>query len=301
MVSKLEDKDWSLLLSRIRDGKCTPIIGGGISLATEQRYAQIAEKWAEECGFPILGAEQDLIRVSQFSTVFYGDEMFPKEKLVKELELLQSPDFSIPDEPHSVLADLPLPIYLTTNYHNFMTLALKHRKRDPKVELCHWDPEVNYPPSIFQSASGFEPTAANPIVFHFHGKADLAESLVLTEDDHIDFLVNVSKDESLIPPLIQRAIATSSLLLLGYNPSDWSLRVIFQGIVRSRMNRKMSRISVTVQIPPISEDPNDPRQQNLQEYFDKYFGGVGIRAYWGTTKEFAAELRQRWKDFSDAS
>ena len=37
---------------------------------------------------------------------------------------MKSPDFRAPSEPHAVLADLPLPIYMTTNYDDFMVKAL---------------------------------------------------------------------------------------------------------------------------------------------------------------------------------
>ena len=38
-----------------------------------------------------------------------------------------------------------------------------------------------------------------------------------------------------------------------------------------------------------------------QEYLDEYFGKIDIRAYWGTAREFAAELRQRWREFDNAT
>jgi len=47
--------------------------------------------------------------------------------------------------------------------------------------------------------------ALNPVVFHFHGSYEIPESLVLTEDDYFDFLVNISRDEDLIPARIQQA------------------------------------------------------------------------------------------------
>ena len=49
------------------------------------------------------------------------------------------PDFSAPDEPHGALADLGLPVYITTNYDGLMTGALKDREKDPQRELCAWN------------------------------------------------------------------------------------------------------------------------------------------------------------------
>lgn len=294
MATKLMDRDWNLLLGRIKDGKCTPILGDGVFPETAKKYREKAKEWADESNYPIVRQEGDLIRIAQYLSV-YNDPMYPKEELIKAMAQLGTPDFSLSDEVHGVLADLPLPIYLTTNFNNYMFAALKNKSRDPKRELCRWNAVVKHHESVFDTPTGFEPTPANPIVYHLMGYDEVPESLVLTEDDHLDYLVSISKDDQIIPPRIQRAIASTSLMILGYAPDDWSLKILFRGLISSRHSR-MNRISVTVQLPPVSTDPSDPRQQRLQRYFDDYFGGVGIRIYWGTTKEFITELSQRWKD-----
>lgn len=299
MVTKLEDRDWNLLLGRIKDGKCTPILGEDVHAETAPHYIKTARKWATESNYPIADAEEDLTKVAQFLSV-YHDPMYPKEELIKELSPIKPPDFTVTDEPHAVLADLPLPIYLTTNFNGYMELALKSRNKDPKREMCRWNETVKHHTSIFDGDSVFEPTPANPVIYHLYGFDKSPESLVLTEDDYLDFLVSISKDEDIIPSRIQRALASTSLMILGYTLGDWAFKVLFRGLISSRHSR-MNRISVTVQLPPVSDDPNDPRQQRLQKYFDDYFGGAGIRAYWGTTKEFTTELRQRWGDFRDAN
>ena len=43
---------------------------------------------------------------------------------------------------------------------------------------------------------------------------------MLTEDDYLDFFVRVSRDPSLNPPRIQRAIGGMSLLFIGYSLND---------------------------------------------------------------------------------
>ena len=78
---------------------------------------------------------------------------------------------------------------------------------------------------------GLVPTQANPVVFHLHGHYDVPESLVLTEDDYLDFLVAVSRDDGLLPHQIQKALAGASLLFLGYRLADWNFRVIHRGLV----------------------------------------------------------------------
>jgi hypothetical protein len=254
--------------------------------------ADVAKEWAKEFHYPMKDSD-DLVRVAQFLAV-QNDPMYPKDKMIKRLKGAKLPDFCSPNEPHGVLADLPLPIYLTTNYDDFMMQALKSRKKDPKRELCRWNKYVKMKniPSIFNSE--FMPTPANPVVFHLHGYNEVPESIVLTEDDYLSFLVNLSRDQDLLPPIIQGAIAGSSLIFIGYRLADWDFRVLFQGVL-GNLEKSLNRLSVTVQL--------QPTQQDIKNYMEKYFGEMfkDMRVYWGTAKEFAAELNARWERFKKES
>jgi hypothetical protein len=180
---------------------------------------------------------------------------------------------------------------MTTNYDDFIVQALKSRSKDPERELCCWNELVKGQPSIFASEPGFRPTVARPVVFHLHGHSEVVESLVLTEDDYLDFLVNISRERDLLPPRIQEALTGASLLFIGYSLSDWTFRVLFRGLVMST-EPSLRRISVTVQLPPTT-DAQASTQQQVQRYLDKYFDKIDMRVYWGKAKEFSKELRQR--------
>ena len=286
MSYSLDDRDWLLLLRRIKDGKCTPFLGAGACFGVLPLACEIADDWTQEYASPMADCK-DLVRVAQFLAVQF-DPMFPKEELLKKFQGASPPDFSAPGEPHGILADLPLPVYMTTNYDDFMVKALQDRHRDPKREFCRWNTYIRDEPSVFDE--GFRPTVANPVVFHLHGHNEACESMVLTEDDYLTFLVNISRDQNIIPPRILEAFTGSSLLFIGYGLADWDFRVLFQGLVNAT-DPNLRRISVTVQLPP--------EQKELQEYQEKYFGEMskGMRVFWGTAAEFVAELKQRWDEF----
>ena len=288
MPNTLEERDWKLLLGRIKAGKCTPFLGAGACFGALPLGSQIAQKWAQEHDYPLEDC-RDLARVAQFLAVQLDDSMAPKEMILEQFKNAKPPEFKPPnfkdpDEPHGVLADLPLPVYMTTNYDDLMVQALKDRRKKPRRELCRWNKYVKGEPSIFESEPGFDPDPLNPVVFHLHGHDRVPESLVLTEDDYLDFLVNISRDQNLLPHRIQRALTGASLLFIGYRLADWNFRVLFRGLVSS-MEESLRRISVAVQLPP--ED------QNVQRYLTEYFKNINVRVYWGTAREFAAELRQR--------
>jgi hypothetical protein len=297
MSGTLSKRDWNLLLGRIRDGHCTPFLGAGACYGVLPLGGEIAERWAEASGYP-LEDRWNLARVAQYRAVI-EDPMSPKEALVREFRQAAPPDFREPDEPHAALAGLPLPIYLTTNYDDFMIRALKSARKEPKRELCRWNSYLEDLPSAFDG--DFEPTVAMPVVYHLHGHMGHPESLVLTEDDYLDFLVNLGKDEGrdvreqkFLPPRIQRALTGASLLFLGYSIGDWDFRVLFRSLV-GYLERSITRAHISVQLPPqVSNELED----KAQKYLDAYFGETKIRVYWGTCRDFVAELKTRWEEFS---
>ncbi len=248
---KLNDKDWDLLLARINDKECTPFLGAGACHPILPLGSDIAKEWSKKYGYPLRDS-WDLVRVAQFLAVD-KDDMFPKSEIIKMLKKNKKlPDFKASDEIHGVLADLELPVYITTNYDDFMMQALINRGKDVKREFCRWNQAIkNRPkPSIFESG-GFTPTLASPVVFHLHGNSEKSESIVITRDDYLDFLVNINKDttNTMIPPRIQDAFTSTSLLFLGYSLDDWSFQVIFRHIINN-LQISFSRVHVSVQLAP---------------------------------------------------
>jgi hypothetical protein len=220
------------------------------------------------------------------------DAMTPKERIGRFFADAKAPDFSDPAEPHSVLAKLPLPVYLTTNFDDFMVRALGEQGKSPVRELCRWNERlVRRTVSAFDSPEGLEPTPESPLVYHLHGAVESPESLVLTEDDYFDFLVNVPQVG--IPPLIQEVLSATSLLFVGYRLADWNFRVLFRGFVELTQPSDR-RLSVTVQLPP---DLSPDAVERAKEYLGRYFGRKEIIVYWGTAREFAAELLGRWEAY----
>lgn len=191
MIKGIDEADWNSLLRNIEQGDCTPLIGPGVSCKSLPKLPDIAQEWAHQYGYP-LDDPSDLPRVAQFLAI-RRRPMAPKEMLREKLASLAAIDFDADDEPHGVLADLPFCVYITTNYDDCLMRALKHRKRDPRRQLCKWNDSLireKYP----LDEPGFEPTVDEPLVFHLYGHYATKQSLVLTEDDYLDFLINTSSD-----------------------------------------------------------------------------------------------------------
>ena len=161
MPSRLEDRDWDILLRRIRDGKCTPFLGAGVNAGVLPLGSEIARQWAAQYKYPLEDGT-DLARVAQFLAVSSRDKMFPKEEIVKSFEGVAPPDFSARDDPQGALADLPLPVYMSTNYDDFMAKALKSRGKDPKTRVLPLEQPAAQGTVCLRSAHGVSPHASQP-------------------------------------------------------------------------------------------------------------------------------------------
>jgi hypothetical protein len=235
----------------------------------------------------------DLARVALYLAVAY-DPFYPKEQLQTIYEAADPPDFEAPGQPHAILAGLNLPIYITTAYDDFMFQALQQRQKEPVRELSRWNSQLlRNQPSVLET--GYRPSAVRPLVYHLHGHAETPGSMVLTEDDYLDFLVNISRPEYELPPAIQQAMAGASLLLIGFRPFGWDFRVLYRGLVTVAESH-LRRISVTVQMPQLPDGAAEELLENVQRYLGDYFGisDRRIRVFWGNPEQFMTELHQRW-------
>jgi hypothetical protein len=307
-IGTLSDDNWTDLLSRIQSGRCTPFLGSGVNEGILPTGADLAKELAARERYPF-GDFTNLQNVSQYLAVMH-DPMYPKEQTVallrEKLAAWKTPEeqerfFSTREAPLSILAALPFPVYITTNYDDLMIRALlaqKTPKKTPKRELCHWNKYIDTTdyikrnPSVFKSRRGFAPGQETPVVFHLHGHDEVPESLVLTEDCYCDFVANISRRKDAIPLRIQQALAGSSLLFIGYRLADFDFHVIYKGVV-GQLEGSLRRGSVSVQIP---REGSETMSQKRLDYFVARFRPMKVSIFWGTAKEFARELWRRWQE-----
>ena len=290
-VKRMQDTDWEVLMKRIKDGRCTPFLGAGVYSEGPSLRSSVAKTWATEKNYPFSDSD-DVARVARYLNVEYGDAEYASGLYVDELRKVPLPNFDDPNEPYHILARLPLPIYITTNYDDMMEQALAKNQRDVKPDLCKWVKGLDDISPLAEE--GFQPNVANPSVFHLYGYMKTQQSMVMSEDDYFQFLISVSKDPELIPKRIQQAITGTSLMLLGYSLEDWDFRILFH-FLAGYLKNSTSRTHVAVQLSPSAT--TDDLKQRAQAFFDKYFESKSpdIRVSWDTTQGFVTMLRDSWQ------
>jgi hypothetical protein len=141
--------------------------------------------------------------------------------------------------PLEILANLPLPIFITTTPYTFIEEALRNAQKTPETEFCRWHSGLDNIASVFASfgnAPDYQPTDKRPLVYHLYGLDQYEDSLVLTEDDYLDFLMAVSqgrgKDVDPVHSVVKFALESKALLLMGFSLSSWSFRALYRGLIK---------------------------------------------------------------------
>lgn len=215
-------------------------------------------------------------------------------ELVNELDY---PRFATPDDDAlGVLARLPLPIYVTTSYYDFMERALRRVNKQPLTQICFWRGRpINIAPE-HRPQLDFIPSPERPLVFHLHGYEKYPATLVLSEDDYLDFLVRIMQDHDVTSPLIplylREELAASSLLLLGYRLQDWDFRTLFQGLILPKHD-SLRLFSLALQLTPSRQDGIDDVTAAI-EYLEKYFEPAKFKVRLCQVEEFVKDLWQAW-------
>jgi CHAT domain-containing protein len=316
LVSEEPEVFWKTLVRLIQRKRCIPILGPRVhghwlptpadltrQLSQEFRYpfahrselAQVAQYIATNSGEVFLREEyQDALMTNLVDHL--PDELRPEGGYETLTALIQAVGWeklvaNSPNQVHRVLASLDLPLYLTTNPDPFMVEALKAGGKEETVrDFCRWNTELDKINSAPELGEGFRPTPEVPLVYHLFGSDEHPKSLVLTEDHYLDFLTNTLTTKERISYRVRGTLANSALLFVGYSLYDWEFRVIMRALVAT-VGRKVDYPHVAVQL----EDIDAAHEADAWRFIQKYFQNAEINVFWGSSAQFAAELRERWE------
>lgn len=322
-IQPVADSWQQTMVDRLRAGKVVPILGNtvGDNLAMGG-HDRLVEAYAHYCDYELV--HRALPEIAQFRRVtdrgiadtwalktdyinFIKNWLFDRaiqdqvlqdvrDEVEAEFDDLHFSEFATrlgyprfdTDRGHYwlLLASFPLPIYITTGYHDFLEVALRKAGKQPHTEFCRWHKGLESIPSIFDTE--YQPTVQEPLVFHLHGHDGHPESLVLSEDDHLEFLVaisqNTGRETDPIPRRVRQAMADSSLLLLGYALREWDFRTLFWGLIKPRPRQPMG---VAIQLTPSDME---------KRYLESYLALAELRVYWGNIREYVRDLYKVWQE-----
>ncbi|MEA2234766.1 MAG: hypothetical protein QOD83_4582 [Solirubrobacteraceae bacterium] len=120
------------------------------------------------------------------------------------------------------LAQLDFPLVITTNYDGLFEQALREAGKRPRVSVYKPEPE---PTTDFDGE-----TAQSPVIYKLHGDIAHRESLVVTDEDYIQFVLRMSDKEPYdpIPLSLKHFLKRWTTLFIGYSLLDYNLRLLFK-------------------------------------------------------------------------
>jgi hypothetical protein len=241
-----------------------------------------------------------------------GLEDQPFSRIASELGY---PRFADPARsPMRLLAEMPLPVYLTTCQHEFLEVELANTySKNPVSEVFYWDESLRTIPSIYDTEPEYQPTDRRPLVYHLFGMDRYPESLVVSEYDYLSVLMSLadlnrttrvgdygslgpSAARVDLPSALKDALVSSGLLMLGYSVVAWEFRILFRWLVRYVVpNRPKAAAADAFAIQLQPGAAQDERTRGLVNYVTEIFDQLNFSVFWSEPEECVYSIWSRWK------
>jgi SIR2-like domain len=126
------------------------------------------------------------------------------------------------------LARLNFPLVVTTNYDQLFEKALRDAGKDPVVSIYKKNEDGDEPTDDYPYDD--DPTPERPFIFKIHGDILAADSIVITDEDYIQFILRMSDKQQYypVPQTIQYHFKKWPTLFIGYSLRDYNLRLLFK-------------------------------------------------------------------------
>jgi hypothetical protein len=248
---------YRVLVDHVRTGRCILFLGAGVHYAppAESRFSypkqerpplgcELATELAAECDFARVCPHDEPTNLQRVALCY--------EKEVSRGQLVERIRTSVegstqPSAAVRALAELPFSLIITTNYDTLFERAQRRADKDPLVAAFEPNGDVatrDYP-------HGRDPTEQQPFVFKVHGDVNAPESIVVTDEDYISFVLRMNAADRYhpIPQTFRYQFARWPTLFVGYSLLDYNLRLLFRTL-RWKVDAAQHPDSYSVDLQP---------------------------------------------------
>jgi SIR2-like domain len=216
----------------IRDQECILFLGAGVHAPPPAGSAfawpaelrppigsALSRRLAEDCDLAERLPREDPGNLQRVALAY--EIAFSRSRLVDAV----SDAVHVGKEPSPMLralAELDFPVVITTNYDQLFEKALRDIGKEPRVAI--------YTPQLVATTDYRKPTAQSPIVFKIHGDISRPETIVITDEDYIDFVLRMSNKEPYdpLPRRLKVYLTDWTTVFVGYSLLDYNLRLLFK-------------------------------------------------------------------------
>jgi len=250
------DDDWRKLLLNIQQQNCVLMLGPDIPVQEAGDQAESLTKLlARELANELLELRPDmrswnidfsnLAQVAQYYCMgLEKGRTELEEKVLAFYEKWQDQPIQI----YTALADLPFYLTITTTPDALFYQALQKSGKRPFTRNYHGRRKAQ---EILD-----EPTVDHPLIFHLYGMLETPGSLILTENNLLDFLVKVSSKNPSLPEYILSELRDrdKTLLFLGFGFRHWYLRILLHVLLQGETRKDRFSYALEPLIPPGMQD-----------------------------------------------
>jgi hypothetical protein len=291
----MKERHWTSLVTSLRHGQCVLVLGPDIPV--DVVVADSSEGPATSILLPeVFSAKltselaEDNRRVSGTTLAAIAQQYEDAEGFgANAMRALAGKFYKSaayrPSAVHRALAALPFSLILTTAQDAVLTDALKAAHKNPLTERYHLRGDKRNNPEFVLPGS---PDA--PVVYHLFGDENDPNSLVLSENDLLDFLIAIVSERPPLPNSLIRALKRTgqSFLFVGFGITQWYLRLLLKVLVRTL---ELHRTANSIATEPLRGLSETDREQTVLFYQR----GTRIELEDQDIGAFLAELTMRLK------
>jgi SIR2-like protein len=190
-----------LIAESVRSQRCILLLGAGVHAPPpeESPFAYEAERrppsgsalsaeLAQTCGLAERFPNEDSSNLQRVA-LFYEIASSRRQLVDAITNAVQKG--KRPSPTLRALAELDFPLIITTNYDQLFESALAASGKQPRVAA--------YTPNLEPTIEYRDPTAERPIVFKIHGDISRPETVVVTDEDYIQFVLRMGNKDPYDP------------------------------------------------------------------------------------------------------
>ena len=234
---QLSERQWKTLVKDIQQQRCILLLGNRAAISTntagqpERLTAMLARHLGQQ-----MEAEEVAYEHDQSNNLAYMAQRFLSAPKTRRIDLedevtdfytaaaRQVPDF------YQKLAALPFCLTVNLSPDDYLLRAWRAAgKAGAQTAYYNFRKE--------QNSDIEQPSTTKPLVYNLLGALKDPESLVLTQEDRVDFIKNVVKGNPGIPNAVMSHFdERKTYIFLGLNLENWDYRLLFDTLQLSREN-----------------------------------------------------------------
>lgn len=287
-ITELRDRDWEVLLRSIERDNCVLLLGPELDLALDggqprnlasELAAELAEVLSEE-------RDRDVPRNASLSLVaqIFENEL-SRDVLEMEVERFyrKCADDVVGKTEASFegLATIPFSMVITSRHDTTFAQILAQNGKEPRTRTYEFTGDR-------RDILGHLGTAEEPLVYQLHGSLDKVGSVVITENDQLEFLRAVVSENPKLPTDLTNQLRDKNFLFVGFGIRSFQLRLLLHVLDIDRSTK-----SFALERPVLDEAPVPGIEDAL--LFFRATGYKTLKILDADLDEFVQALRQKWE------